>query len=84
MARHWRDPQVSYLMILIPVSLGMGLVGLGAFFWALTHHQYDDPKGDALRVLSAEDRPATLGNRDHAATGKKGETEGRDRAPERR
>lgn len=49
---------MSYLAILIPVSLAMGLVGLGAFYWALTHQQFDDPKGNAWRVLNNEDRPA--------------------------
>ena len=27
---------------LIPISLGLGLLGLGAFVWTLRHHQYDD------------------------------------------
>jgi cbb3-type cytochrome oxidase maturation protein len=36
---------------LIPLSLAMGLVGLAAFFWALRSGQFDDPEGDAHRVL---------------------------------
>lgn len=36
---------------LIPLSLVMGLTGLGAFFWALHHDQFDDPEGDARRIL---------------------------------
>lgn len=50
---------MEILTILIPVSLGLGAVGLAAFIWALRSHQFDDPKGDAERILSDEwdDRP---------------------------
>lgn len=43
--------------VLIPIALGLGLMGLGAFFWALRHDQYDDLKGDAVRILIAPDTP---------------------------
>jgi len=39
------------LLFLIPVSLGLGLAGLAAFFWALRHGQFDDPEGSANRIL---------------------------------
>jgi cbb3-type cytochrome oxidase maturation protein len=42
---------------LIPVSIGLGLIGLGAFFWAMRHDQYDDLSGAAARVLNAPDTP---------------------------
>ena len=47
------------LSILIPVSLGLGAAGLAAFVWALRTRQFDDPKGDAQRILSDQwdDRP---------------------------
>ena len=48
---------MTSLLVLIPVSLGMGLIGLGAFFWAMRTNQFDDPDGNAWRVLTAEDRP---------------------------
>ncbi|SFQ64577.1 cytochrome oxidase maturation protein, cbb3-type [Roseivivax halotolerans] len=48
---------MTSLLVLIPVSLGMGLVGLCAFFWAMRNDQFDDPDGNAWRVLIAEDRP---------------------------
>jgi cbb3-type cytochrome oxidase maturation protein len=50
---------MEMLAILIPVSLGLGALGLLAFVWALRHRQYDDPEGDARRILSREwdDRP---------------------------
>lgn len=50
---------MEILTILIPVSIGLGAIGLVAFVWALRSHQYEDPKGDAERILSKEwdDRP---------------------------
>lgn len=51
---------MDVLILLVPVSLGLGLLGLGAFVWTLRHRQYEDPKGDAARILSDrwDDRPA--------------------------
>jgi len=43
---------MDVLRILIPVSLGLGLLGLAAFFWTLRSHQYDDPDGDRRRILT--------------------------------
>lgn len=43
------------LVVLIPIALGLGLLGLVVFFWALRHHQYDDLDGAALRILIDED-----------------------------
>ncbi|MGZ3216762.1 cbb3-type cytochrome oxidase assembly protein CcoS [Paracoccus sp. T5] len=43
---------MEILTILIPVSLGLGAAGLGAFIWALRNSQFEDPKGDSQRVLS--------------------------------
>ncbi|MBP1807245.1 cbb3-type cytochrome oxidase maturation protein [Rubellimicrobium aerolatum] len=53
------------LIYLVPVSLGLGLLGLGAFVWTLRHRQYEDPKGDAARILSDrwDDRPAPADER---------------------
>lgn len=42
---------MTHLLFLIPLSIGMGLIGLGAFVWALRHDQFDDPEGNASRVL---------------------------------
>ena len=42
------------LVILIPVSLFLGLLGRVAFFWTLRSHQYDDPDGDRQRILTDE------------------------------
>lgn len=40
------------LAVLIPASLCLGLIGLAAFFWTVKTDQYDDPEGDARRILS--------------------------------
>ena len=45
---------MDILMLLIPVSLGLGALGLLAFVWALGSRQYEDPKGDAERILTSE------------------------------
>lgn len=42
---------MTILAILIPVTLLMGLAGLGAFFWSLRSGQYEDLSGDAERIL---------------------------------
>ncbi|KPF61993.1 cbb3-type cytochrome oxidase assembly protein CcoS [Porphyrobacter sp. AAP60] len=46
------------LAILIPIALGMGLIGLGAFFWSMKDGQYEDMDGAANRILiDEEDEP---------------------------
>ncbi len=42
---------MDVLGLLIPVSLFLGLVGLAAFFWMLKRGQFEDPEGDAHRIL---------------------------------
>ena len=42
---------------LVPVALAMGLAGLAAFIWSLGAAQYDDPEGNAVRILVEEDKP---------------------------
>lgn len=39
------------LAILIPVALGLGGLGLLAFFWALKRGQFEDLDGAAARIL---------------------------------
>ena len=50
---------MEILALLIPVSLFLGGVGLVAFFWAMKTKQFDDPEGDAHRILTNDwdDRP---------------------------
>lgn len=44
------------LLLLIPVSLFLGLVGLIGFLWALRSRQYEDLDGAAARILF-DDQP---------------------------
>jgi cbb3-type cytochrome oxidase maturation protein len=36
---------------LVPMAIGMGLVGLASFMWTLRNGQYDDLEGAAQRIL---------------------------------
>jgi cbb3-type cytochrome oxidase maturation protein len=46
---------MNVLVYLVPIALGLGLIGLAAFFWSLKNRQYDDLEGAALRMLSDDD-----------------------------
>lgn len=43
------------LIFLIPIALGMGLLGLAAFLWSMRAGQYEDMDGAAARILIDED-----------------------------
>ena len=45
------------ILILIPIALGLGLLGLGAFFWSLRSGQFEDLDGAALRILIDDEGP---------------------------
>lgn len=42
---------MTSLAFLIPIALGLGLAGLGSFFWAMRDGQFDDLDGAANRIL---------------------------------
>jgi cbb3-type cytochrome oxidase maturation protein len=46
---------VNVLVYLVPMAVGLGLIGLFAFLWALKSGQYSDVEGAALRVLQDDD-----------------------------
>ncbi len=46
------------LVLLVPVALGLGLLGLAGFFWAMRRGQFDDLDGAAQRVLLDDDGEA--------------------------
>jgi cbb3-type cytochrome oxidase maturation protein len=46
---------VTGLIVLVPVALGLGMLGLMSFFWAMRHEQFEDLDGAAQRVLLDED-----------------------------
>lgn len=43
---------MNVLVILIPVSLFLGGLGLVAFLWTIRSDQYDDTEGTAARILN--------------------------------
>ena len=53
------------LAILIPIALGMGLLGLAAFTWALRRGQFSDLDGAAARILIDDgDTPRLIDDED--------------------
>jgi cbb3-type cytochrome oxidase maturation protein len=42
---------LSALVILIPIALFLGGLGLAAFLWSMNNGQYDDLEGAANRLL---------------------------------
>jgi cbb3-type cytochrome oxidase maturation protein len=42
---------MTILLLLIPVALGLGLLGMAGFLWALRYHQFEDLEGAGRRVL---------------------------------
>jgi cbb3-type cytochrome oxidase maturation protein len=46
------------IAFLIPIALGLGLLGLAAFFWSIKSGQYDDLDGASLRILIDDEQPA--------------------------
>ncbi len=42
---------------LIPLSLGLGAIGLAVFLWTLRKGQYEDLDGAAERILYDNDEP---------------------------
>ena len=46
---------MTMLLYLIPIAIGLGLLGLVAFLWALKSGQFDDMEGAASRILFDDD-----------------------------
>ncbi len=46
---------MNVLIILIPVALFLGLIGLAAFIWSLRSGQFDDLDGAAVRILERDE-----------------------------
>lgn len=67
---------MTALIVLIPVTLCMGAIGLGAFFWSLRSAQYEDLSGDAERILFDEDVPMAPSRYSQRPVAKTRETRG--------
>lgn len=48
---------MNILLLLIPVALLLGLLGLVAFLWSVRTGQYEDMDGAATRILFDDDKP---------------------------
>lgn len=50
---------MGIVLLLAPLSVLLALTGLICFWWTLRAGQYEDPAGDAARILldDPEDRP---------------------------
>jgi cbb3-type cytochrome oxidase maturation protein len=46
---------MNVLIFLIPVAIGLGLLGLYGLFWSLRSGQYEDLEGAAYRILQDDD-----------------------------
>lgn len=55
---------MTILLYLIPIALLLGLIGLGAFLWALKSGQFEDLDGAANRILFDDDKPLPPDRRD--------------------
>lgn len=49
---------MNILLVLIPLALFLGLLGLAAFIWTLKSGQYDDLDGAARRILIDDEEDA--------------------------
>lgn len=48
---------MEVMVILVPLALVLGLVGLIGFLWSLKSGQYDDLDGAAWRAIADDDPP---------------------------
>ena len=53
---------MQVLLLLIPVALFLGLLGLAAFLWAQRNGQFEDLDGAAERILFDDDEPSADGS----------------------
>ena len=49
--------RMNVLVFLVPIAIGLGLIGLFAFLWAMKSGQFDDLDGAAWRAISDDDLP---------------------------
>lgn len=53
---------MSGIGLLIPIALLLGLSGLGAFMWSLSHGQFDDLEGAGERILIDDEEGGSIGS----------------------
>jgi len=57
---------MSVLLFLIPITLGLGLVGLLSFLWSLKSNQYEDLSSAASRILFDDEEKNSEGNSENS------------------
>ena len=56
---------MEIIYALLPASLALVIIAIGAYLWAVKSGQYDDLETPALRILS-DDEPTTNSGEDKA------------------
>jgi len=59
---------MDIIYTLIPLMIGLGLIGVIIFIWSVRSGQYDDLEGDAHRILMDDDDPLLPQNKAHKTT----------------
>ena len=54
---------MDIVLILIPLALILGLIGLACFLWTLKNRQYEDLEGAAQRILLEDDEDTTTSDK---------------------
>jgi len=49
---------MNIIYVLIPLSVLLMLLAIGAFFWAVRNDQFDDLDTPALDILDEDDQPS--------------------------
>lgn len=49
---------MNVLLYMIAAALGLAILALAGFLWALRTGQFEDPAGASWRALNDEDRPS--------------------------
>lgn len=59
---------MNIIYVLIPLSILLMLLAIGAFFWAVRNDQFDDLDSPALDILDDDEKPScNRTNRDAAS-----------------
>ncbi len=56
---------MTAITYLIPISIVLAIAAFVAFLWSVRSSQYNDPEGDAERILDAEDVPLSETDKNH-------------------
>jgi cbb3-type cytochrome oxidase maturation protein len=48
---------MEVMVILVPLALGLGFLGLLGFLWSLKNGQFDDLEGAAWRAIADDEPP---------------------------